>query len=157
MTASNCPNFHVPTLNEKISNENIHQCYKRNYKRRFDQQNLVLKATAAVVNVANLCLEADNKNEVIHSKGVVLKAFNAIILVGNMNHQVAFERKERLRNALSEDYITIYGQDHSESKELLRDDLADNVKKAEEKTNKHILNRLHPTMRWNQNHQSQMK
>lgn len=71
-----------------------------------DLQNLALKATAGVVNIANLCLEADNKNELIHSKDVVV---NAITLVGKVNHQVTFERKERLRNALSEDYKTIYG------------------------------------------------
>lgn len=34
-----------------------------------------------------------------------------------------------MKNALSEDYKTICGQDHSESKELLGDNLADNVKK----------------------------
>ena len=42
---------------------------------------------------------------------------------------MTFERKERLQNALLEDYKTIE-QDHSDSKQLLGDDLADNVKKA---------------------------
>ena len=75
----------------------------------------------------------------IHSKDVVVKAIDAITLVDKANHQMTFQRKERLKNTLLEDYKTIYGQDHSESKELLRDDLADNVKKAEEKTKKQIL------------------
>ena len=82
-----------------------------------------------MVNIANLRLEADNKNEVIHSKDVVV---NAITQVRKANHQVTFERKERLRNALSEYYKAIYGQNHSDSKELLTDDLADNVKKTDE-------------------------
>ena len=42
---------------------------------------------------------------------------------------MTFERKKRLKNALSEDYKTIYEQDHSESKYLLRDNIAD-MKKA---------------------------
>ena len=85
-----------------------------------------------MVEIANLCLEADNKNEVIDSKGkdVVVKTIDAITLLGKANHQMTFERKEILKNALSEDYKTICEQDHSDSKQLLGDDLADNVKKA---------------------------
>ena len=43
---------------------------------------------------------------------------------------MTFKRKERLKNTLSKDYKTICEQDHSDSKQLLGDDLADNVKKA---------------------------
>ena len=43
---------------------------------------------------------------------------------------MTFERKERLKNALSVHYKTICEQDHSGSKQLLGDVLADNVKKA---------------------------
>ena len=123
LVASNCPKFYVPTLNEKIiKNKNIHHYYKRNDKLWFDLQNVVLKATAAVVGISNLSLEADNKNH------VVVKAMYAITLLGKANHQMTFERKERLKNALSEDYKTICEQDNS--KQMLGYDLADNVKKA---------------------------
>ena len=116
LVASNCPKFYVPTLNEEIiKNKNIHHYYKRNDKRWFDLQNIVLKATSAVVEIANLCLEADNKNEVIHSKDVVVKAIDAITLLDKANHQMAFERKERLKKPLLEDYKTIYEQDHYHS------------------------------------------
>ena len=124
--------FYVPTLNkEMIKNESIHHYYKRNEKRWFDLQNIVLQATSAVVEIANLCFKVDNKNEMIQSKDVVIKAIDTITLLGKANHQMTFERKERLKNTLSRDYKTICEQDHSDSKELLRDDLADNVKKAE--------------------------
>ena len=74
MVTSNCSKFYVPTLNEKIiKNKNIHHYYKRNDKRWFDVQNIVLKTTSAVVEIANLCLQVDNKNEVIHSKDGVVK------------------------------------------------------------------------------------
>ena len=129
LVASNCPKFYVPTLNEEIiKNKNIHHYYKRNDKRWFDLQNIVLKAISALVEIVNLCLEADNKNEMIHSKDVVVKAIDAITLLGKTSHQMTFETKERLKNALSEDYKTICEQDHSDSKPLLGDDLADNVK-----------------------------
>ena len=131
MVASNCPKFCVPTLNgEIINNKNIHHYCKRNDKRWFDLDNIVLKATSAVVEIANLCLEADNKNEVIHSKDVVIKVIDAITLLGKANHQMTFEIKERLKNGLSEDYKIICEQDHSDYKQLFGDDLADNVKKA---------------------------
>ena len=83
-----------------------------------------------MVEIANLCLEANNKNEVIHSKDVVVKAIDAITLLGKANHQMTFERKERLKHALSEDYKTICEQDPSDYKQLLGNDLVDNVKKA---------------------------
>ena len=41
---------------------------------------------------------------------------------------MTFERKERLENALAEDYKTICKQEYS--KQLLRDNLGDKVKKA---------------------------
>ena len=88
--------FYVPTLNkEMIKNESIHHYYKRNEKRWFDLQNIVLQATSAVVEIANLCLEFDNKNEMIQSKDVVVKAIDTITLLGKANHQMTFERKER--------------------------------------------------------------
>ena len=43
-------------------------------------------ATVAVVDIGgigNLCLEVNNKNEVIHSKDVIVKA---ITLLGKVNH-----------------------------------------------------------------------
>ena len=43
---------------------------------------------------------------------------------------MTFERKERLNNTLSEGYKSICEQDHSESKQLLGDDIADNMKTA---------------------------
>ena len=66
----------------------------------------------------------------IHAKDVVVKAIDAITLLGKANHQMTFERKERLKNALSEDYKSICEQDNSDSKQLLADGLTDNVKKA---------------------------
>ena len=144
LVASNCPKFYVPTLNKEIiKNKNIHDYYKRNDKRWLDLQNIVLKATSAVVEIANLCLEANDKNEVIHSKDVVVKAIDVITLLGKMNQQITFERKERLKNALSEHYKTICEPDYSDSKHLLEDDLADNVKKAKatHSTNQSISNK----------------
>ena len=43
---------------------------------------------------------------------------------------MTFERKKSLKNILLEDYKTTCEQDHSDSKQLLGDDLADNVKKS---------------------------
>ena len=113
-----------------IKNEIIHRYYKRNDNRWFERQNIVLKVSSAVAEIASFCLEVDNKNEVIHSKDVVAKATYAITLLEKANQQITFERKERLKNALSKDYKTICEQDHSHSKEMLGDDLAGNGKKT---------------------------
>ena len=60
---------------------------------------------------------------------IFAEVIDAVTLLGKVNHQITFKRNEIVNNALSEDYKTICGQDHSESKELLGDNLADNVKK----------------------------
>ena len=79
------------------------------------------------MNIANICLDADNKDRLIELKKVVVKAIYAIILLGRASKQITFER---LRSALSEDYRSICDQDHSSSKCLLGDDLAENIRKA---------------------------
>ena len=128
---SNCEEFHVPLLNEEIlKNKNIHSFYKRNDKRWFDIQNLILRATAAVLDIANICLVADNKNRLIQSKDVLVRSIDTITLLGSVSQQITIELKDRLKTSLSEDYRNICDQDHSNSKLLFGDDLAENVKRA---------------------------
>ena len=119
---SNYPKFYVPTLNEKIiKNKNIHIYCKRNDKPWLDIQNVVLQAKAPVVDIANLFLEADKKNVVIHLRDVAVEVIDVITLLGNVNHQVTFRtKKKKLKNALSEDHKTICEQ--------YMDCLADSVK-----------------------------
>ena len=38
---------------------------------------------------------ADNKNEMIHLKNIVVNAIDAITILGEVNHQITFERKEK--------------------------------------------------------------
>ena len=69
-----------------IKNEIIHRYYKRNDNRWFERQNIVyIKVSSAVAEIANFCLEVDNKNEVIHSKDVVAKVTYAITLLEKAN------------------------------------------------------------------------
>ena len=54
LVASNWLKFYFPSLSEEIiNNKNIHRYYKRNDNRWFDLQNIILKATSAVVDIAN--------------------------------------------------------------------------------------------------------
>ena len=128
---SNCDKFYSLILNEEIfKKRKIHSYYKRSDRRWFDLQNSILKSSTAVVNIANICLDADNKDQLIESKEVVVKAIDAMTLLGTASKQITFERKERLRSALSEDNRSICDQDHSSSKFLLGNDLAENIRKA---------------------------
>ena len=107
MVPSNCPKFYVPSLNEKIiKTKSVHHYSRSIDKRCFDFQNVVLKATATVVDISNLCLKPI-KNEMILSKDVIVKTIDGITLLGKGNHQMTFERKGKLKNALSEEYKTI--------------------------------------------------
>ena len=55
------------------------------------------------MNIANICLDADNKDRLIDSKEMVVKAIDVITLLGRASKQITFKRKERLRSALSEE------------------------------------------------------
>ena len=63
----------------------------------------------------------------IYSNKVIVKVIDAFTLLGKVKHQITFERKYRLKNPLSEDYKIISEQDHSETKQFLVHDLADDV------------------------------
>ena len=81
-------------------------------------------ATAALVHIVNLFLDPTTK-------------MTYYTLLDKVNRQMTFERKELLKNALLEDYKAICQQDHSNSKQVLEDDLAAHVKKA---TVTHFMN-----------------
>ena len=100
-------------MNEEIIKKSIGHNYKRNDKRWFDLQNVVLNAVAVVVDIANICLEADSKNEVIPSKDVIVKTRDAITLLDKVNNQMTFERNQRLNNTLSEGFETIFEEVNS--------------------------------------------
>lgn len=100
-------------MNEEIISKSIDHNYKRNDKRWFDLQNVVLNAVAVVVDIANICLEADSKNEVIHSKDVIIKTRDAITLLDKVNKQMTFERNQRLNNTLSEGFERIFEEVNS--------------------------------------------
>ena len=48
----------------------------------FDLQKFILKTSTAVMNIADICLDADNKDRLTESKEVVVKAIDAITLLG---------------------------------------------------------------------------
>lgn len=70
------------------NNRNIHSYFKRNDRRWFDLQNLILKSLTAVMSIANICLDADNKDRLTKSKEMVVKAVDAITLIGIPQHQI---------------------------------------------------------------------
>lgn len=49
-----------------------------------------------MVDIANLCLEADKKNVVIHSRDVAVEVIDVITLLGNVNHHVTFQTKKKI-------------------------------------------------------------
>ena len=128
---SNCDKFSSPILNEEIlKNRNVHSYCKTNGRRWFYLQNSILKSSTAVMNIANICFDADNKDRLIKLKERVVKATDVITLLGRASQKITFERKEWLRSALPEDYRSICDHDPSSSKFLLGVDLAENKKKT---------------------------
>ena len=61
---------------ESFKNKNMHFFCK--IKRWFDIQNLILRATAEVIDLANDCLEGGNKNRLMQSKDVVIQSVDIL-------------------------------------------------------------------------------
>ena len=128
----NWEEFHVPLLNEEIlKNKNIHSFYKRNEKPWFDIQNLILKATAAVIDLDSIWLQADNKNRLIQSKDLVVRSIDTITLPGRLNQSIKIECKGRLKVSLSGACRNICGQDQINSKLFFCNDFAKNARRAQ--------------------------
>ena len=126
--ASSCPKFYVPTLNEeKIKNKNILTTNIILTVGLTSRMNF--KGNCFNGRYCQFCLVVNNKTEGSF-EGWCWNDHSAIALFDKVNHQMTFERKERLNNTLSEGYKSICEQDHSESKQLLGDDIADNMKTA---------------------------
>ena len=86
----------VPISNEEIvknKNKNIHAYYKRNDKRWFDLQNVVLETSNAVIEWTNICILAKTKNEMIQSKRLVVKAIDIVTMLDRANRQMNFEQE----------------------------------------------------------------
>ena len=62
-----------------------------------------MRSSVVVLQIADMCLEADRNNQVILSKPVVTKAIDGVTLLGRANYYLIGERKELLKSALSED------------------------------------------------------
>ena len=62
----------------------------------------------------------------IHSKDVAVRAKDAITLLGKVNHQMTLDESKDCKMFC----LKICEKDHSESKQFLGDDLANNVKIA---------------------------
>ena len=60
----------------------------------------------------------------------MVQSIKIITLPGEANQQVTIEHKDRLKTSLSEDHRNILDQNHSNSKLLFGDDLAENVRRA---------------------------
>ena len=66
---SNCDKFYSPISNAEIlKNRNTNSYYKRNDRRWFDLQKLTLKSSTAVMNIANIRLDADTKDRLSQRK-----------------------------------------------------------------------------------------
>ena len=97
----NCENIRVPLLNEDIlKNKNINYFYKRYDERLTDLQGLVVSASAAILNLANSCINADKHNTFVDSKVVVANAIDALTLLRTAHSRISVERKDRLKPAL---------------------------------------------------------
>ena len=97
--------FFCPDFKRGDSKKQKYPClYAKNDKRWFNLQNIVLKANSEIIELTNICLLVENKNEVIRSKHLVIKVIDAVTMLDRESHQMTIEQKGRSKNLFSEDY-----------------------------------------------------
>ena len=102
-------------------------------------QQRLTKACTAVINIASNYLEADRSTKIVESRALVIKAADAITIMGKLSTMLTNERKTRLKPALSESYQSLCDQDFSQSIYFFEDDLPEELRKAK---SQHFLDAL---------------
>ena len=97
-----------------------------------DMQDTGMRASVVVLQIEDMCHEADRNNQVILSKPVVAKAIDGVILLGRANYYLIGEVKELLKSALSEDIKGLCDYEYPYSEYVLSDNLAETLKQARE-------------------------
>ena len=102
-------------------------------------QQRLTKACTSVINIASNCLEADRSTKIVESRVLVIKAADAVTIMGKLSTMLTNERKTRLKPALSESYQSLCDQDFSQSIYFFEDDLPEELRKAK---SQHFLDAL---------------
>ena len=102
-------------------------------------QQRLTKACTSVINIASNCLEADRSTKIVESRVLVIKAADAVTIMGKLSTMLTNERKTRLKPALSESYQSLCDQGFSQSIYFFEDDLPEELRKAK---SQHFLDAL---------------
>ena len=126
----NCKEIQVPKMNRAILDmKTFHDVHKKNEKKLYSAQQFITRAVAAVSNVADVALKAEN--EMVDHKVLVRSCLDATTLLGYASHEINTRRKSNVKYALHHDVRDICNSSEVVKTEFLfGDDFTNSVKAA---------------------------
>ena len=108
---SNCESFHVPKVNPEIWQKlNAHA--KRSDMSLYTQQDTLIHVTSAISSVVDDLLSARQKNETPNYQSLIAQIIDSVALLGHVNRELSFKRRELLRTNLSQESYLCCSQPH---------------------------------------------
>ena len=135
----NCHSLQTPRVNPEIWTK-LGANARKNDMKISALQNTMVKATAAVTVTANDLLTAKQQQSPLDYKGLIAKLIDAIVLIGHVNSELTFRRRDMLRPHLSSDFKQACSRNVKPTTLLFGDNLPEVVKQLQA-TNK-IVNRV---------------
>eukprot|EP00794_Sanderia_malayensis_P011531 gene11531-12720_t len=128
--SSNCDSLQTPKVNPEIWSK-CGANAKKNDMRISALQGTLVKATAAVTVSVNDLLSARQQESSPYFKDLIAKLIDSIILIGHVNKELTFKRRDVLRPNLSNDFKQACSRTIKPTTFLFGDDLPEVLKELQ--------------------------
>jgi len=129
----NCASLAVPKINPPILGmKSFSEYHKRTERALYDTQLTLLKASSAVIEIANSLLVADETSKIADTKKLVKNSLDAITLIGSASSEISNRRKQNIRPTLQPNFRELCSSTRPVTEFLLGDDLQKGMKEAQE-------------------------
>lgn len=134
---SNCDQVFSPKVNEEIWCK-LNTNAKRSDIRLYALQDTLVKATSAIISTTNGLLEHREKRTIPHYKDLITPLTDAVALLGHVNTELSFKRRETMKPFLNPEYRPLCARSRKPGKLLFGTDLPKALQEL--KTTNKIMN-----------------
>ncbi len=128
----NCAEISVPAMNAMIKEIKNFESICPAERRDYNIQANIMRATAAITQMADMVLVADQGGKMANSKKLIRSALDGVIFLGQAQSLLNNARKINVRGILAEDTWHICSLDKKPTQFLFGDDVSKSIKESKE-------------------------
>ena len=128
----NCAEISVPAMNAMIKEIKNFESIRPAERRYYNIQTNIMRATAAITQMADMVLVADQGGKMADSKKLIRSALDGVIFLGQAQSLLNNARKINVRGILAEDTRHICSLDKKPTQFLFGDDVSKSIKESKE-------------------------